>query len=578
MPTVATNLLARTASLATFILAATCAQSAQADVSLPKIFGDHMVLQQNATLPIWGWADAGEKVTVEFAGQSIATTTGDDKRWRVDLQPIAASNEGQVLTIRGNNVVQCNDVVTGDVWLASGQSNMEFGLQIADGGKEAIAKANDRLLRLFLVPYSSSLQPMPDIAAVPADSLEGKWHVVTPELLSARWGSNGFSAIGYYFGRNIRATTQQPIGIIGCYKGGTAGQTWVSIDGLNSDLALAPFVKRHQDWVAGYEEAAKIFPAKQAAFEADTETWNRQVRPTFITAMEAYNAAAKQAAANGSPLPPKPVPSRPRPQRPIPPDGGFYGPTNLFNAMVSPIVPFAMKGVVWYQGESNTSTLAQALQYEILFRSLILDWRNKWNATDLPFIYVQLAGYIPAKNFGAGNWIWLRESQANVLGLPHTAMASAVDLGDPTDAHPKDKSHIANRLTLAARQLVYGESIIASGPIYASMKVVGNKIQISFTEPANGLTIAAPPWKATSATPVDTTRLSGFTIAGEDRKFVNATATIDNNTVVVSNDTIQAPIAVRYNWSDLPTGNLYNTAGLPALPFRTDDWEPAAVE
>jgi sialate O-acetylesterase len=497
-----------------------------------------------------------------------------DRKWRVKLPPQPPSDEGRPFTVRGNNTIKFDDIVVGDVWLAAGQSNMEFGLQIADGGKEAISTANDRSIRLFLVPYATSLTPQADINAVPPAALEGKWQVCSPDVLGARWGSNGFSAIGYFFARELRATTRQPIGVIGSYRGGSAAQAWTSVDGLQRDPRLGEFVKRHQQWVAGYADAAKAYPAKQSEYAEALSKWEREVRPTFINAMEAWNAAVKEAGTKGKTPPPKPTPSAPRPLPPIPPDGGYFGPGNLFNGMVAPLIPYAMKGVIWYQGEANTSTLAQALQYEMLFGRLITDWREKWKQGDFPFIYVQLPGYQPQPNLGLGNWVWLRESQAKVLRLPNTAMASAIDLGNPLDAHPIGKMDVARRLVLAARKLAYGEAVVASGPAYSSMKGEGGKIRLKFDGVGGGLKIGSPPWLADGVKPRDTTRLSGFTIAAEDRQFVPAVAVLDGDDIVVSSDAIPKPVAVRYNWADVPEGNLYNQEGLPALPFRTDAWEP----
>lgn len=549
-----------------------------ADVRLPAIFGDHMVLQQDAKLPVWGKADPGERVTVDFAGQSATTNADPDGRWRVDLTPVPAADRGQPLAVRGNNLVTFTDVVVGDVWLASGQSNMEFGLQIADGGKEAIAKGDDASLRLFLVPYATSLTPLSELATPAPAALEGKWHVCTPEVLGARWGSNGFSAIGYFFGREIRAKTGRPVGIVGSYRGGSAAQAWTSVEGLRQDPRLSEFVERQQQWVDGYAEAAKAYPAKQAAYAEATAAWERDVRGAFITAMEEWNAAVKRADAAGAPPPPKPVPSRPRPQPPIPPDGGYFAPGNLYNGMIAPLVPYAMRGVIWYQGEANTSTLAQAVQYESLFARLISDWRAKWGAGEFPFLFVQLAGYRAVPDATLANWAWLRESQAKTLALPNTAMASAVDIGDPFDAHAKDKLDVAKRLSLAARKVAYGESIAVEGPRYASMSIEANAVRVRFETHGQALAVAAPPWRAAGAPLRDPSRLAGFLVAGADQRFVPADARVDGDAVIVASEAVPQPVAVRYNWTDFPEGNLYDVAGLPAAPFRTDAWEPAPLE
>jgi sialate O-acetylesterase len=242
--------------------------------------------------------------------------------------------------------------------------------------------------------------------------------------------------------------------------------------------------------------------------------------------------------------------------------------------MIAPIVPYAMRGTIWYQGESNTTMLAQALQYEKLFGRLIQDWRAQWGLGEFPFLYVQLASYSPAPKAGLGNWVWLRESQANVAKLPNTAMVTAVDIGDPIDPHPADKATVGHRLGLVARKLAYREALIVNGPVYTGMKVEGPSIRLSFAHEGSGLMIGTPPWSPTGARVQQAEKLTGFTIAGNDQQFINAEAVIDGDTVVVSHANIARPVAVRYNWSDVTTGNLYNRHGLPTAPFRSDSWEP----
>jgi lysophospholipase L1-like esterase len=289
--------------------------------------------------------------------------------------------------------------------------------------------------------------------------------------------------------------------------------------------------------------------------------------------MTQWKTAADQAQAAGQPTPPPPEPSRRRPPSPTAPDGGTNPPGNLFNAMVSPLIPYGIKGVIWYQGESNADDLNQAELYATLFPTMIQDWRTRWGEGDFPFLYVQLAGF---KSGGATCvWPWLRESQQDTLSLPATGMATAVDIGNPTDIHPKDKLDVGLRLALVARRVAYGENVVASGPARTLSAVLGNKIRIQFDQQ---VMLGQPPWTPPGVTPPSTAAPTDFLIAGADEKFLPAQAKLDHDSVTVWNDTISQPVAVRYDWSNSPDGNLYDTHGLPALPFRTDHWEPGPIE
>ncbi len=382
-----------------------------------------------------------------------------------------------------------------------------------------------------------------------------------------------FSAIGYYFARDLHRATGRPIGVIESLKGGTPAEAWTSLSGLKKDPSLAHHVANHEKIVADFAARQAVFPKEQENFMAAMKAWNAEFEKPLREAEAKWKIEADRAKAEGRNSPPKPRPPKPRPVAPQPPDGGFSAPANLFNAFIAPLMPYAINGVIWYQGESNGDNLPEAVEYATLFPRLITDWREKWAEGDFPFLYVQLANFKPApKTPSEGNWAWVREAQLKTLSLPKTGMASAVDVGNPDDIHPASKIDIGRRLALAARSVAYGENIVHSGPIYEAMKVEGNRIRLTFTQLGGGLEIGVPPWTPDGKKPLPSTELKGFGIAGADQKFVWATARIEGNSVVVSSPEVPSPVAVRYGWADNPGGNLYNKEGLPASPFRTDDW------
>ena len=518
--------------------------AACAEVSMPKIFGDHMVLQQDASLPVWGWASPGEKVEVAFAGQTASAVASPSGAWRIDLKPVAAIADGQTLTVRGVNAIAYQDVVVGDVWLASGQSNMEFGVQSASDAAEAISNANDPGLRMFFVPRATSLTPLPDLATVPADSLDGKWQVCTPQVMGSKWAWNGFSAVAYSFARDLRSHTHRPIGVIGAYRGSTGAQTWTSLAALQKDAVLSGYVEEHQKLADNFATATEAFPAKQQAYLHAMASWK---------------------------------PPATKPAAPPAPDGGFSGPANAFNGMIAPLTPYAIKGVIWYQGESNASTLAEAQLYRPLFSQLITDWRQQWGDGDFPFLFVQLAGFRNREEPRNGTWPWLRDAQREAMSLPNTGMATAADIGDPTNVHPTDKADVGHRLARVARKVAYGDSSVATGPEYRSFAIEGHSIRIHFND-GEGLHPGTPPWTYNGQIPPKPDRVTGFTISAADGQFKPAEARIDGDTVVVSSADVASPVAVRYGWSDLPDGNLYGRDDQPVAPFRTDDFEPAPAD
>ena len=551
-----------------FFLGVASFDVSSADVRLPAIFGDHMVLQQDGKIPVWGWADPHEPVTVTLGGDTVKTTADDSGKWSVNLKPVKASATPLVLTVTGKNTLTFNDVLVGDVWVCSGQSNMEFdlagnmgtyhGFGGAANAATAVPAANDPQLRLFIVKRKMALHPESDVV--------GSWQVCTPETAAQ------FSAVGYFFGQELRHTLNRPIGLIGTYWGGMPAQAFTSLSGLEKAPPFTNYVTLYQNVLAAYPKAKEDYPAVLAAYKDRLQKWNQTVGADYNSQLKQWQDAVAQAKAGGQPVPPKPTPSVPMPKAPNAPEGAPNTPSVLFNGMIAPLIPFAIKGVIWYQGESNADN---GPEYATLFPRMITDWREKWGEGDFPFLYVELAKFrTPQTQPSEGGWAWLRDAQFKTLSLPNTGMASAVDVGNPTDIHPKDKLDVGLRLALAAKHVAYGQNLVYSGPLYDSMKIEGNKIRISFTEVGGGLQLGTPPWTPDGSAPPAPTELTGFAIAGADQKWVWAKALIDGNTVVVSSDDVASPVAVRYGWGSCPSINLYNKEGLPASPFRTDDWPP----
>ncbi|OAM91659.1 sialate O-acetylesterase [Termitidicoccus mucosus] len=483
-------------------------------LKLLAIFGDHMVLQQDVPLLIWGHAAPAEVIEVSFGGQIQRGNADEQGRWQVTLAPEPAETCGRAFRVTASSgTVEYTDVVVGDVWLASGQSNMEFGLQTDAEAAQAISGATDTRIRMFFVPWATSFLPCEDFGAA-VNALDGRWVICSPETMADTWAWHGFSAVAYFFGKDIACRTGTPIGLIGAYKGATRVQAWMSLAGLAKE---PPFARHILNYARNILDngTAKAQPAPMSE-----EDCNR--------------------------------------------------PTVLFNGMIAPLRRYALRGVLWYQGESNGGNLTDALEYDGLFPRLIEDWRAQWETDTMAFLYVQLANFrAPAKHPCEGNWPWIREAQRRALRLPRTAMAVAIDAGDDDDIHPTRKRIIGRRLAAAARCVVHGDDIVFSGPDYRGLEITGGRIRLSFMHIGSGL-IAGKPGARNESNPVQP--LTGFAIADAGHRFVWAEARIEGDNVVVWNDGIRHPVAVRYNWADNPDGNLYNREGFPASPFRTDDW------
>ena len=537
---------------------------ARAGVTLPSIFADHMVLQRGKPVPIWGSAGPGEQVTVAFAGQSKSVHADPTGKWQVTLDPLPAAAQPTELVVHGSDsAVTLTDVLVGDVWLASGQSNMGFSLGSDVQAAEMLPKAQDPLLRFFRVTTTTAAEPQRDV--------KGKWEVANAE------NAKGFSAVAYYFAREIRADQKCPVAILQAPWGGTSIETWISLEGLRWE---PPLGKPLDQWDQAVEQHRKVQADPQTipAYEKALNQWQTEVEPAFNAAMKRYNDDK----AAGKPVGEKPKPSVAEPDNPDPmgmpnPSKRPGTPTVNFNGMIAPLIPYALDGVIWYQGENNGSA---GLAYRALFPRLIEDWRRQWKHGEagrdggFPFLFVQLPNNGPDITLVAQKgWPWLREAQAMALRVPETAMAVAIDVGDPKNVHPGSKQAVGHRLALAARKLAYGENVVASGPMYQGFEPGRDgTIRVRFDEIGGGLAIGQSPWYAPGVEPYPKDKLIGFFVAGADRKWIEADAKIDGASVVVGSPQVPQPVAVRYGWANSPRCNLYNTEGLPAAPFRTDDW------
>ena len=624
----------------------------RAAVRLPKLVTSHMVLQRDIPLPLWGWADADEKVSVTFRNKTYTATPGADGKWSVTLLPQAAGGPFK-LVVKGRNTITLDDVLVGDVWLASGQSNMEWTLANAQNGPAETAAANFPQIRLLNVPHNTAYRPLPDVGG-------SGWQPCTPATAA------DFSAVAYFFGRELHRRYRIPVGLIASEWGGTPAESWTSAAGLKAFPELVSQLEKAEksDYDARYaawlKSPAAIVqghrPGQQAWFDPayDASTWTTMALPklwketedlrdyegvvwfrkeftltteqarqdlmlqlpavddadstwvngTLVGNTTGYNvprrytvpAAALRPGRNvvavrvvdagggggiwgkpeelraevGRQALPLTGPWQYRPAvditvlRAPSPGGENTTPSTLYNAMIAPLVPYALKGVIWYQGESNAD---RAAQYRRLFPALITDWRAQWQQPKLPFLFVQLANYQQDQPQPADYpWADLREAQAKALALPGTGMAVTIDIGDPLDVHPRNKQDVGKRLALQARRVAYADhAVVASGPTFSKMTVEGSRVRLTFQNVGGGLVLKDP------GGPI----LKSFAIAGADHKFVWARGKLEGNTLVLSSPEVPKPVAVRYAWSNNPFANLYNQNGLPAAPFRSDSWPVA---
>ena len=465
-----------------------------ADVKLPAVIGDNMVLQRGKKISIWGWAMPGEEVLVGVSWTSMrwAITANEDGKWIFKMNPPKTSGPHE-MTISGKNLIKIKNIMVGEVWICSGQSNM----QMSANAKEEISAANYPNIRLFSVTRKVATEPQSDC--------EGSWSLCSPETVP------GFSAVGYFFGRELYKELNVPIGLIHTSWGGTPSEAWTRRGVLEKIPDAEPILQRFDEAVAKYPQA-----------------------------MQEYGQRVPR-----------------RPNAPFGPEHP-HSPAGLYNAMIAPLIPYGIQGAIWYQGESNAG---RAYQYRKIFPAMIINWRNDWGQGDFSFLFVQLANFMDTKPEPADSaWAELREAQLMTLDLPNTGMAVIIDIGEAKDIHPKNKQDVGKRLALWALAKTYGKNLVYSGPLFKNMSIEGNKVILNFDHIGDGLiTRGNEP-------------LKGFAIAGSDRKFVWANANIEGDKVVVSSNEVSAPVAVRYAWADNPVCNLYNKEGLPASPFRTDSW------
>ncbi|MEM9675831.1 MAG: sialate O-acetylesterase [Bacteroidota bacterium] len=629
-----------------------CQSPTATEVQPHQLFTDNAVLQRDLSIPVWGTANPGGTLEVEINGHIERTEVSQDGNWQVNLPEMEAGGPYE-LRIRGEEEAVLENIMIGDVWLASGQSNMEWPLsgQIDDYENE-IANANYPNIRLFTVHRNTSIEPLTQL-----DS--GQWNECSPETVA------NFSAVAYFFGREIHQEQDVPIGLLHSSWGGTPAEAWTSeasvrqikdfstlLDSIRSaesgSLSFAEKQKLQEEAIAQADERLA-----RMAIPQDAKDWETMSLPTLWenadTPLEGYdgyvwfqktftvpNSYESQPLTlylgmiddvditwvNGQKVGETKGYNVSRVYE-VPPQvvkggentitvrvldtgggGGLYGPEEemylegngqklsaeisgswkydetqegefpevsmfpsepaiLYNAMINPLLPYVIKGAIWYQGESNAS---RAAQYQTLFPLMIDDWRSQWNIGDFPFLFVQLANF-NAPGSGPEDWPRLREAQLMTLGLPNTGMAVSIDIGDATDIHPRNKQDVGYRLALAARKVAYGEDNVYSGPIYESMRVAGDSVVLTFEQVGEGL-FKMPDEK-----------LRGFEVAGEDRQFYSAQATIISNTEIsIKSPSVNQPVAVRYGWYSNPDVNLYNSEGLPASPFRTDDWKEPEVE
>jgi sialate O-acetylesterase len=484
------------------------AANAMADVTVPNIFGDHMVLQQKQKNKIWGRADKDEEVTVKIGNQSHAVTAGADGMWSVSLNELPAGGP-HTLTIKGSNEITINDVLVGEVWICSGQSNMAWRVNNATNADLEKLTADHPTLRMINFPQVGTQEPV-------WEHKNATWKVCTADTVG------DFSAVGYFFGRQLKESLDVPVGLINNAWGGSACEAWIARDILERAGIYQAMLER------GDNAAAQLAELEAKSEPTDDDKKKREALKRTVT--------------------------------------GNQRPANIYNGVLKSHLGYGIRGSIWYQGESNAG---RAYQYRDLFPLMIKSWRDEWAQGDFPFYWVQLADFQAEKPEPTeSSWAELREAQTMTISkLPSTGEAVIIDIGEGKDIHPKNKYEVGLRLARLALANEYGIKIASRSPIYKSMEVKANSIVLSFDHVDNG-------WR-----PFDVAAPVGFAIAGEDKKFVWADAKIEKDgTVSVTSSLVKKPVAVRYAWADNPVCNMYDGAGLPLTPFRTDDWPGVTVD
>ncbi|MDF1845022.1 MAG: sialate O-acetylesterase [Rubripirellula sp.] len=489
---------------------------AQAELKMSPVFGDSMVVQRDKPIHVWGWTTPGTEVNVSMAGHSASGKADQQGRFDVSLDPLSAGGGPQELTIKADETKTFRDVLVGEVWLCSGQSNMAWPVASANDPDLETLGAKFPNIRLISVPQVASQEPLNDF--------NGKWEVCTPETV------RNFSAVGYFFGRQLHQTLDVPIGLIDNAWGGSAAEAWVRRDVLEEAGQYDELIKQWDQNVANYDQEAVT-----ANFQKRMKKWQEDRKG-----------------------------NRPRPPRS--PISSNHRPANLYNGVLHPVLGYTIRGAVWYQGESNAS---RAYQYRDLFPLMIQNWRDEWGQGDFSFYWVQLADFRNEVSEPAGSdWAELREAQTMTMSrLANTGEAVITDLGEAADIHPRNKQDVAKRLARWALAKDYGYEIVFHSPMYQSMEAKGNKVAIKFDHVGGGMDT------------FDVREPIGFAIAGADKKFVTANAKLaGKDTIEVWSDSVTEPVAVRYAWADNPIANVQNKEGLPLTPFRTDDWPGVTVD
>jgi sialate O-acetylesterase len=500
---------------------AALAISAQAEIKLPAIIGDNMVLQQKLVNPIWGWDTPGTEVTVTFAGQSKSAKAGADGKWTVKLDPLPADAKPATMTIQGSSKREVKNILVGEVWICSGQSNMQWSVNASWDADLEIATAKYPNIRLISVPQVGTQEPQQDF--------KGAWAECSPQTVG------GFSAVGYFYGRVLHQALEVPVGLINNAWGGSAAEAWVRRDVLEQDDRFKLLMTNTKT-----NEANLTSPEAKTKYEAALAAWKKQ-------AEEAKKAG-------------KPFTTR----APGAPDNWLRGnarPGNIYNGVLLPTIGYGIKGAIWYQGESNA---ARAYEYASLFPLMISHWRSEWKQGDFPFYWVQLADFMAEKpEPGESAWAELRESQTKTQSaIKKGGQAVIIDLGEANDIHPKNKRDVAERLARVALVNDYGMKFPCRSPEFKNAEFTGGKAVITLDTFGSALRT------------VDVSEVKGFAICGEDKKWVWASAKImGNDKVEVRSNAVTAPIAVRYAWADNPVCNLFSKDGLPVTPFRTDSFE-----
>ncbi|MEC5127917.1 sialate O-acetylesterase [Verrucomicrobiales bacterium BCK34] len=499
----------RIAAFTAVFLVSLATASVQAELRLPSIFGHHMVLQRNMENPVWGWADPNADVAVTFAGETRTAKADAKGNWKLKIKSMPGSPHAMNLVVTsGAESITLSNIVMGEVWVCSGQSNMQWAVGQSDDADLEIATANYPNIRLITVPQVGTQEIQ--------DDFKGQWDICTPDTVG------NFSAVGFFYGRMLHQMLGVPIGLIDNAWGGSAAEAWVKRDVLEKDPRFATVIN---DW----KNTEKTYN-----WEATLADYQKKA--------EAAKAANK-----------------PAPRYPRNPLTGQHRPGNLWAGVLNPTIGYGIRGAIWYQGESNAG---RAYQYDDLFGLMISEWRKAWGQGDFPFYWVQLADYKDEiSEPGESDWAELREAQSNTLALPNTGQAVIYDIGEGRDIHPRDKQNVAKRLARIALARDYGVNVAYKSPTYKSMEVKGDKAVLTFDHVGSTLYT------------FDTKSATGFTVAGKDKVWHNATAKLlGRDKIEVSSPAVKDPVAVRYAWAANPVANVESREGLPLDPFRTDDW------